>query len=295
VRPAHTEANVSRLPDPYARLATADQPIPEADATERPDPSFWDEPPVRAGSGRRPSVPVRRLADGPLDRVRDTMAGWRSDARVGVAALVAVAVIGGVIWYRVGVGSGDATPRATPSPLNAAPSTVETNAGTTVGNRAVATTDEPARGDRGERVVVHVAGAVARPGVVELTAGSRVIDAVEAAGGGLPDADLDRLNLAAKVVDGERVLVQRVGEPPESAPAVTGTPATGPGATAGPVNLNTATVEQLDTLPGIGPTLAAAIIAERDRRGGFRNVNELRDVRGIGEKRFADLRDLVAV
>lgn len=279
---------MSRLPDPYARLATADQPIPEADATERPDPSFWDERPVRAGSDRRPSLPVRRLVDGPLDRVRDTVAGWRSDARVGVAALVAVAVIGGVVWYRVGVGSGDATPRATTSRTSAAPSTV----GTTVGDRAAATTDEA---DRGERVVVHVAGAVARPGVVELTVGSRVIDAVEAAGGGLSDADLDRLNLAAKIVDGERVLVQRVGEPPESAPAVAGTPAASPGAMAGPVNLNTATVEQLDTLPGIGPTLAAAIIAERDRRGGFRNVNELRDVRGIGEKRFADLRDLVTV
>lgn len=291
---------MSRLPDPYARLATADQPIPEADATERPDPSFWDEPPVRAGSARRPSLPVRRLADGPLDRIRDAVAGWRSDARVGVAALVAVAVIGGVLWYRVGVGSGDATPRATPratqgatpSRASTAPSTVATSAGTTVGNRAAATTDEA---DRGERVVVHVAGAVARPGVVELTPGSRVIDAVEAAGGGLPDADLDRLNLAAKVVDGERVLVQRVGEPPESTPAVAGTPAASPGATTGPVNLNTATVEQLDTLPGIGPTLAAAIIAERERRGSFRNVNELRDVRGIGEKRFADLRDLVTV
>jgi competence protein ComEA len=156
---------------------------------------------------------------------------------------------------------------------------------------------------KGNRVVVHVAGAVARPGVVELASGSRVIDAVEAAGGGLPEADLDRLNLAAKVIDGQRVLVQKVGDPPaaegsgSASPSGAGsTPGAPPGAaTTGPLNLNTATLDQLDGLPGIGPVLAAAILAERVRRGAFKSVNELRDVRGIGEKRFADLRDLVAV
>jgi competence protein ComEA len=155
---------------------------------------------------------------------------------------------------------------------------------------------------KGNRVVVHVAGAVARPGVVELASGSRVIDAVEAAGGGLPDADLDRLNLAAKIVDGQRVLVQRVGDPPategsgSATPGGAGSSGATPGSSmGGPLNLNTATLDQLDELPGIGPSLGAAIIAERDRRGGFKSVNELRDVRGIGEKRFADLRDLVTV
>jgi competence protein ComEA len=149
-----------------------------------------------------------------------------------------------------------------------------------------------------KQVVIHVAGAVARPGVVELAVGARVIDAIEAAGGGLPEADLDRLNLAAKLADGQRVLVQRVGDPAPTDPAGTGASGSSatPGApTGGLLNLNTATLDQLDTLPGIGPTLAAAILAERDQRGGFKSVNELRDVRGIGEKRFADLRDLVAV
>jgi len=131
--------------------------------------------------------------------------------------------------------------------------------------------------------------------VVELAAGARVIDAVEAAGGAIAEADLDRLNLAAKLADGQRVLVQRVGDPP--APA-TGGDAASPSAdtgTPGLVNVNTATSAQLEELPGIGPALAAAIINERERRGGFRSVQELRDVRGIGEKRFADLADLVTV
>ncbi|HUF84928.1 MAG TPA: ComEA family DNA-binding protein, partial [Acidimicrobiia bacterium] len=149
----------------------------------------------------------------------------------------------------------------------------------------------------GGDLTVHVAGAVVQPGVIELADGSRVIDAVEAAGGGLPEADLDRMNLAAQLVDGQRILVQRIGDPAAPAdPSASGTP-TGDGtdATSELVNLNTATQEQLESLPGIGPVLAEAIITERDRRGGYRSVNELRDVRGIGDKRFADLEALVTV
>jgi competence protein ComEA len=148
----------------------------------------------------------------------------------------------------------------------------------------------------GDRLTVHVAGAVAKPGVYDLTAGARVIDAVEAAGGGAPEADLNRLNLAAKVTDGQKVLVQRVGEAP--AAGAPGSPDGGSSGSADPsglVNLNTATQPQLEALPGIGPALAEAIIVERERRGGFRSVNELRDVRGIGDKRFADLKNKVTV
>ncbi len=142
---------------------------------------------------------------------------------------------------------------------------------------------------------MHVAGDVARPGVVRLTAGARVVDAIAAAGGGLPDADLDRLNLAAKVADGQRVAVAKIGEP---APIETGAVAggvAGDGAPSGPINLNAATATQLEDLPGIGPSLAAAIITERDKRGGFKAVAELQDVRGIGELRYADIKDLVSV
>jgi competence protein ComEA len=145
----------------------------------------------------------------------------------------------------------------------------------------------------GATVTVHVAGAVRTPGVIALPTGARVIDAVEGAGGGLPDADLDHLNLAAKLVDGQRILVTKVGQ---AAPVGMADP----GGVAAPdagalVDLNNATSAQLETLPGIGPALAGAIIAERDRRGGYRSVNELREVRGIGEKRFAELRDRVVV
>jgi competence protein ComEA len=124
-----------------------------------------------------------------------------------------------------------------------------------------------------------------------------VIDAIEAAGGGVPDADLNRLNLAAKVADGQRILVQRVSEAAPAGPSAGGSSGAGGGAAdpSGLVNLNSATQPELEALPGIGPTLAEAIIAERERRGGFRSVNELRDVRGIGEKRFADLKDKVTI
>src|SRR5205807_9288404 len=124
------------------------------------------------------------------------------------------------------------------------------------------------------------------------------LDAVEAAGGGAPDADLNRLNLAAKVADGQRVLVQRVGEAAPAGSASAGGSGGGGGGSADPsglVNLNSATQAELEALPGIGPSLAGAIVTERERRGGFRSVNELRDVRGIGEKRFADLKDKVTI
>ncbi|MCU1458380.1 MAG: comEA [Actinomycetia bacterium] len=153
-------------------------------------------------------------------------------------------------------------------------------------------------GTKGKVVVVHVAGAVVHPGVVQLRAGSRVIDALEAVGGGVFGADLDRLNLAAVLVDGERVAVPKIGEqPPAEIPSgggVAGGPAAAPTVDA-PLDLNSATLAQLDELPGIGPSLAAAIVAERTKRGGFGSVNDLRSVRGIGDGRFADLAPLVHV
>ena len=214
---------------------------------------------------------------------------------MGFAVLIAVAVVAGVVWYRIGAGG--ATPpgpaaQSRPTPTTAAsPGDDPRTSGTAASTKEV---------DAKAALIVHVAGAVARPGVVELDAGARVIDALEAAGGGLVDADLDRLNLAAQLVDGQRVLVQRLGEPALPDSTVAGDPSgTGevPGATGSTplIDLNSATSVQLEELPGIGPVLAGAIITERTRRGGFRSVNELRDVRGIGEKRFADLVDLVTV
>ena len=258
-----------------------------------PDPDFWGPPRSDRARGRGLVRPVARA--GPVDRLLDRLRAWRADPRAGVAALVVVAVVAGFAWYRIGLGAeepaareparapaSDAAPEEPAVPASAVPSS---------------SPDGSTPPSGGSEVTVHVAGAVARPGVVELRGDARVIDAVEAAGGGLPDADLDRMNLAARLVDGQRVLVQRVGEP--LAPAE---PAGGPVTPGGvgepasaPINVNTATQEQLETLPGIGPTLAEAIMTERDRRGGFRSVNELRDVRGIGDKRFADLEGLVTV
>jgi competence protein ComEA len=142
-------------------------------------------------------------------------------------------------------------------------------------------------------VVVYVAGAVVRPGVYPVATGARVADAVAAAGGPTPDADLEPLNLATRVADGDRVFVPRRGQPP---PAVIG-PVTGSGGagSTGPVDLNTATGTQLETLPGVGPATAQAIITWRQQHGGFRSVDDLLEVRGIGPAKLDALRDQVTV
>jgi competence protein ComEA len=204
---------------------------------------------------------------------------WREhwdDPRVRVAALLLAALVTGLLWYRLGVGEGGEAGPASPT---AASTSATPATGTPTSSRSTG------------MLTVHVAGAVGQPGVVRIAAGARVVDAVEAAGGGLPDADLDRLNLAAKVTDGQRIAVAKIGAP---APVESGA-AAGEGAEAGPINVNTATSAQLEELPGIGPSLAAAIIAEREKRGGFEAVTELQDVRGIGELRYADIKDLVSV
>ncbi|MFE7856345.1 helix-hairpin-helix domain-containing protein [Streptomyces sp. NPDC057403] len=146
----------------------------------------------------------------------------------------------------------------------------------------------------GAEIVVDVSGKVRRPGIHRLPPGSRVTDALRAAGGVRPGTDLQGLNRARFLVDGEQVIV---GGPaaPAPAPEPAGQAAGGPAgaAPAAPVSLNTATAEQLDTLPGVGPVLAQHIVDYRTRHGGFRTVDELREVNGIGDRRFADLRNLV--
>jgi len=139
-----------------------------------------------------------------------------------------------------------------------------------------------------------VAGKVRRPGLVRLPAGARVADAITAAGGPLPGTDVSLLNLARKVVDGELILV---GVPAPSGGNPTQAPGPGgaPGVPGGKVNLNTATLAQLDALPGVGPVLAQRIIDHRERQGPFRSVGDLRQVDGIGAARFNQLEDLVTV
>ena len=138
------------------------------------------------------------------------------------------------------------------------------------------------------RIYVHVAGAVRRPGLMTMSAGSRVADALERAGGSGPRADLTAVNLAARLADGQQIVVPRAGA---AAPTAGATAATPVGPSAALIHLSTATVEQLDGVDGIGPTLAQRIIEFRDSHGGFRSLAELAQVDGIGEKRLATLRE----
>ncbi|MDP9433232.1 MAG: ComEA family DNA-binding protein [Actinomycetota bacterium] len=142
-------------------------------------------------------------------------------------------------------------------------------------------------------VVVAVAGKVHRPGLVRLPAGARVDDAVRAAGGPLPGVDLGLLNLARVLTDGEQVVVGVAAPASGSSAPAGGTPAAG--AAGSPVDLNTATLETLDGLPGVGPVLAQRIVEWRAANGPFTSVEQLRDVSGIGDKKFENLRSQVRV
>ncbi|WP_433731821.1 helix-hairpin-helix domain-containing protein [Actinoplanes sp. CA-051413] len=143
-------------------------------------------------------------------------------------------------------------------------------------------------------VVVAVGGKVRKPGLVELPPGARVADALQAAGGASPGVDVAPLNLARKVADGELIMVG-VTPPPGAAPTGAAGPAAPGQPGAGPINLNTATLADLDTLPGVGPVLAQRILEARDAQGGFKAVSDLRQVSGIGAARYEQLKDLVTV
>jgi len=142
----------------------------------------------------------------------------------------------------------------------------------------------------GAGVYVHVAGAVRRPGLFRLPAGSRVAAAVARAGGPRPKAELTLVNLAARVQDGQQVVVPGPGVAPPGGVTAGSTGTAGPALPGMKPSLATATVEQLEELDGIGPTLAERIVEYRESHGGFRSIGELRDVEGIGEKRFESLR-----
>jgi len=169
-------------------------------------------------------------------------------------------------------------------------STAETRAGTPRGGDGGAGRISTDGAGGGEAVYVHVAGAVRRPGLFRLPAGSRVAAAVARAGGPRPKANLTLVNLAARVQDGQQVVVPGPGV------AAAGAAGLGADGAAGALpgvkpSLATATVEQLEELDGIGPTLAERIIEYREAHGGFRSIGELREVEGIGEKRFASLKE----
>mgnify|MGYP000922274357 CR=1 FL=1 len=142
---------------------------------------------------------------------------------------------------------------------------------------------------------VHVSGAVAKPGVYTLEKGCRIADALQAAGGALPNAVLGGLNLAKPLFDGEQIQVAQTLQPQEGSAASTTLNFLQPAAATQLINLNTATAAELETLPGIGPVKAQAIIDYRQQNGAFSRIEDLTKVSGIGSKTFEKLKHLITI
>lgn len=215
--------------------------------------------------------------DALLERLEERIGLPRADL-LGLAIALAGCVVATVVALRVPLlthlGGGGAGPAA-PGAVAASPA-------------------PPGAGPVGGPVVVHVAGAVRAPGIVQLRAGDRVADALDAAGGPTAEASLASLNLARPLVDGEQVLVPTTEEAAAAAPGDADARA-GAALPDGRLDLNSATAADLEELPGVGPVLAGRIIAHRDEHGPFAEAAQLREVSGIGEATWASLRDLVGV
>ncbi|MFE2267971.1 helix-hairpin-helix domain-containing protein [Streptomyces lavendulae] len=267
-------------------LATAGRSVPGAPVGRgvpgRPDePVGPVEPAVGAVAGLgTPAGPSQAVAGARWSAVRERMPVW-VQARCGMeprtVAAVAVVLVAALGFAAQQYWSG--RPRPVTAPAVVAPPSVPSPS---------PAPGAPAVGG-GARIVVDVGGGVREPGVRRLPGGSRVEDALAAAGGVRPGTDTTGLNRARILVDGEQVLVGVTATPVQGGPAGPGGAGPGPG----PLSLASATVEQLDGLPGVGPVLARHIVDFRTARGGFRTVEDLRQVDGIGERRFADLRGLV--
>jgi competence protein ComEA len=208
--------------------------------------------------------------------IRERLSTLSRAELVGLVAVLAVTVVGAGLWY-----------------VRSLPHPVEVRAGPQ-GPPVPAPGASPSA--EAIPVLVDVAGWVRRPGVYEFATGARVVDAIEAAGGARPGADLQALNLAAPLVDGTQVLVLKRGAaPPATADGSTAGGSTAGGSPGALVNVNTATAAELEALPGIGEVLAQAIVDHRTENGPFTSVDQLLDVSGIGDATLEDLRDLVTV
>lgn len=198
---------------------------------------------------------------------------WATPGRTAVAAVAALLLLGGVVVAR-------SLQQAPSAVVSLDDSQLASGDATAVSDTAAPTTPS---------VVVHVVGQVQQPGLVALPDGSRVADAIDAAGGAGPEADLSAVNLARVLVDGEQVVVPRPGE------AIAPVGGAGAGSGSGVLNLNLADVAALDALPGIGPVLAQRIVDWRTEHDRFSSVEELTEVSGIGPALLEGLRDLVTV
>ncbi len=257
------------------------------------------------------SLPERPLPSRPIAHTVRAWLQWFGILRLAVTAAAVLAVGAGGYWLlrtpaapveqrlpMANRGSADARPSATPASVAAGGA--EGDPQTTSTAPTSATSAGPTEPSEPAEILVHVAGAVLRPGVVLLRAGARATDAVDAVGGATNDADLDAVNLAAPLRDGDRLYVPHVGQPVPSVVAASGgfpSVAAPPGSAppTGPVDLNRATVDELDALPGVGPATAAAIVAFRETHGPFSSVDDLLDVRGIGPAKLEAIRVLVTV
>jgi competence protein ComEA len=214
------------------------------------------------------------------ERLRDRIRSLERRELLGLVVVGALIVGGAGLWY-----------------VRSLPSPVRIEAGSPLAGPAAPTAlPSPSPSVSNGPIVVYVSGLVRYPGVYQFRLGDRVVDAIRRAGGARDKADLTGLNLAALLSDGEQIIITAKGTVPGlGSSAVTGGVdggGTGPGAL---VNLNTATLDELETLPGIGPALGQRIIDYREQNGPFQSVDDLLNVSGIGEKRLADLRSKVTV
>ena len=224
-----------------------------------------------------------------MDRWAGKLLGHKA---VVVAMLVVIAMASGLAMASFGGASGDVTferPDGASSSVGSGSDDV--------------TNDQDSDDDSSEasvdtEVYVDVDGAVASPGVYRLKDGARVAQAIDAAGGLTPDADVTGLNRASKVADGQKIYVPKVGEQSANAGGgADGVAAASPGVSdaTGLVNINTASASELQTLSGIGPSMAQSIIDERTKNGAFASVDDLMRVSGIGEKKLAKIKDCICV
>jgi len=199
---------------------------------------------------------------------------------VGLLAIGAAVVAVAVVWL-----------------VRSMPSPVTIDAATAPARVAISPAAAPSPATPSGPIVVDVAGRVRHPGVYTFQQGDRVVDAIRRAGGALSGSDLTSLNLAALLTDAEQVVVGKAGGLGTTSGTSTGSSsgATGTGGTAAKVNVNTATLDQLEALPGIGPVLAQRIIDYREQHGPFGSVQDLLNVSGIGDAHLADLEPLVTV